>query len=88
MGLVFTNFNSESLTITDVLVTLSEFHASMSQQPSMDLIGRMENMINEMFDEEAWNASDDVISEDEKQSDVETLSFNERIAFKTYQETK
>lgn len=41
-----------------------------------------------MFDEDAWNESEDVISEDEEIRDVDNLPQNERIAFKTYKSVK
>lgn len=84
----FANFNDKSLDRADVDLVLPENTASTSQQASMDPVGRMELMVNEMFDERAWNASEDVISDDEVIEDVASSTTHERLAYKTYKATK
>ena len=54
----------------------------------MDPVGRMERMVNEMFDAQEWNASEDPISDDEVIEDVAALPSHERLAYKTYQASK
>jgi hypothetical protein len=85
---LFANFNANSLDRTDIDLELPANAASTSQQASMDPIGRMEYMVNEMFDERARNASEDVINEDEVVDDVASLPTHERLAYKTYKATK
>ena len=82
------NFTGASLDRAHVDLELPQHAASTSQQPSMDPIGRMENLVNEMFDSRAWNASEEPISDDEEVSDVEALPAQERLAYKTYRASK
>ena len=85
---LFSKFNANSLNRADIDLELPANAASTSQQASMDPIGRMELMVNEMFDERAWNASEEPISDDEVIDDVAALPTHERLAYKTYQATK
>ena len=88
VGPIISNFNASSLDRADVDLELPKHAASTSQQANMDPIGRMEYMANEMFDAQAWNASEDPISDDEVIEDVATLPSQERLAYKTYRATK
>lgn len=88
VGPLYANFNASSLDRANVDLEPPQHAASTSQQANMDPIGRMEHMVNEMFDAQAWNASKDPISDDEVVDDVDALPTHERLAYKTYQATK
>ena len=78
---LYTDFNASSLDRVDVDLELPQHAASTSQQANMDPVGRMECMVNEMFDAQTWNASEDPISDDEVIEDVATLLSQERLAY-------
>ena len=85
---LYANFTAGNLERAHVDLELPQHATSTSQQPTMDPIGRMEHMVNEMFDSQAWNASEEPISEDEVIDDVDALPAQERLAYKTYRATK
>ncbi|PWA89061.1 abscisic aldehyde oxidase 3 [Artemisia annua] len=80
--------STQMLQCANVDLELPANAAITSQQASVDPIGRMELMVNEMFDERTWNASEDPISDDEVIDDVAALPTHERLAYKTYQAIK
>ena len=85
---LYANFTASNLERAHVDLELPQHAASTSPRPTMDPIGRMEHMVNEMFDSQAWNASEEPISEDEVIDDVDALPAQERLAYKTYRATK
>nr|GFB46188.1 hypothetical protein [Tanacetum cinerariifolium] len=84
---IFTDFTTDNIEQTNINFVIPEHGASSFRRTHIDPSKQMEIYINDMFDEDAWNGTEDVISTDEE-VDQSTLSFDLRIAFKTYNSTK